>query len=473
MRLAFALAVPALSAALTLAAVPAAQSGPWTDGELLVRSVGPAPGSQNQTIYRVDPNTGHGEALIDSFYWAGWAGSLVFDPYRDGLLCNMGLPPDSVFLEKLWLVAADGSATVIPGFTDQRLRALTPIGDGRVYFQYDQGDPTWKIHYLDASDNVQTLMDSSGVLPLSFSVEHMLYHAPTNSLLASNSGWWSSNDCVPGESGVFRIPLSPDGSQVAGPIVCSSIVTGISNDIISMDYLPGGDVLLCMAGSQFFHDTLRRLNPNTLTNTLWASPTPADINGAVWSSRIGKAVVLDDATNVLRMYSPGQTGNGLVMATDFPVSPFTTGFSPVETLGEVDLNGPGCIGTSLSLGPGLAGAGGLTPSLSTSGCPDVGVPFSIEIESVRGGASGWLALGFAQGALPILGGTLYVTPVASLVPVSVGGAPAAPGAGALSLPVIFSSPALAGLNLYFQGLFIDPAAAQFVSMTNGLLISIG
>ena len=473
MHASFAPALSALSAALLLVVAPAAQSGPWTDGELLVRSVGPAPGSQVQTIYRVSPETGHGEALIDSFYWAGSAGSLVFDSYRNGLLCNMGLPPDSIFLYKLWLVAADGSATVIPGFTGEFLRAITPIGDGRVYYQRNLSNPNWEIEYLDANDVIHTLMDSSGLAPLSFAVEHMLFHAPTNSLLATTSGGWSSNDCVPNESSVFRIPLSSDGSQVAGPIVCASVVTGHNNEVMSLDYLPGGDVLLTMAGGQYFDDTLRRVNPLTLTNTLWASPDPADINGAVWSSRIGRAVLLDDKSNDLRLYSPGESGYGTILATDFPVSPNTTGFSPVETLGEVDLNGPGCIGTSLGIGPGLVGSGNFVPSLSTSGCPDVGSGFTINFESVLGGASGWMALGFASGATPLLGGTLYVDPVVSLIPITAGGTPATAGAGSLSIPVTFTAPALAGLTFYLQGLFLDPSAVQFLSMTNGLLISIG
>ena len=145
MRLPFASVFPAFSALLLLAPAPAAQSGPWTDGELLVRSVGPAPGSQVQTIYRVNPDTGHGEALVDGFYWGGWAGSMAFDSYRNGVLCNMGLPPDNIFLFKLWLVASDGSATAIPGFTGVTLRAITPIGDGRIYYQRHQGNPNWEI----------------------------------------------------------------------------------------------------------------------------------------------------------------------------------------------------------------------------------------------------------------------------------------------------------------------------------------
>jgi hypothetical protein len=464
----FALYVP-LATLLLIAPAPA-QTGPWTDGELVVRSV--LPSSQTQAIYRIAPETGHGVELVSGFYWGGWAGSMVFDPYRDALLTSMSLPPDPYWREELWVVSHDGSTVVIPGFTDVPLRALAPIGDGRVYFQRHQGNPNWEVEYLDASNQVHTLMDDTGAVPFSFSVEHMLYHAPTNSLIATNSGWWSPNDCVTGLSSVFRIPLSPDGSQVAGPVTCAS-VAGVSNNIMSMDYLPGGDILLNMAGSQYFDDTLRRLDPLTLATTIWAQPGPPDLNGAVWSARIGRAVVLDDGANVLRAYLPGQAGGGTVISADVPVSPGTSGYSPAETMTRVDLNGPGCVGTSHAFGTGVAGKGGFVPSLGAVGCPDIGKPFSLSIDDVVGGGVGALAVGFTAGAVPIAGGTLYVVPISSQLPVVAGGDPDAAGAGSYSMPLLFPDPAFAGFTVYLQAGFFDAGAVQGISLSNGLLLSIG
>ena len=461
--------IPTLLILSAAVATLPAQTGPWTDGELLVRSVLPA--SQTQAIYRIAPETGNGAVLISGFYWGGWAGSMAFDSYRNGMLANMGMPP-SIFSWKLWLISYDGTAVSIPGFTGELLRAITPIGDGRVYYQRHQNNATWEVQYLDAANVIHTLMDQTGTAPLSFAAEHMLYHAPSNSLIATSSGWWNTNPCVPTESSVFRIPLSIDGSQVAGPIACAS-VAGVGNNIMSLDYLPGGDILLTLAGSQYWHETLRRLNPVTLQTSIWAQPGPPDINGGVWSGRRGSAIILDDTANVLRAYGPGQSGNGVEIPSNVPVSPNTSGYSPVETMIEVDTNGPGCIGTSLAYGTGLAGTGTVVPTIGTVGCPDLFTPFTISIDNVVGGAPGYLAVGFAPAVIPAAGGFIYLWPIELLLDISVGGTPNVPGAGNVGLPVYLGDPALAGFNFYLQAAFLDAGAIQGLSLTNGLLLSIG
>ena len=86
---------------------------------------------------------------------------------------------------------------------------------------------------------------------------------------------------------------------------------------------------------------------------------------------------------------------------------------------------------------------------------------------------GALGVGFSAGAVPIYGGTLYVDPVAGFLPVTVSGALGVAGAGSLNIPLLFSSPAVAGLVFYVQGGFVDPTAGQGVSCSNAVLVEIG
>src|SRR5688572_9542242 len=148
------------------------QVGPWTDGEILVRTTLQPSGSS--AIVRVIPETGATAVLTIPQYWGGWAGSMVFDSYRGGLLSNMSLAPDSTFFFRLWLVSHDGTSAAMPGFTGS-LRALASAGDGRVFFvrHTGPGQGLTDVEYFDANNVIQTLMQSDGVTPFQADVEHL------------------------------------------------------------------------------------------------------------------------------------------------------------------------------------------------------------------------------------------------------------------------------------------------------------
>ena len=461
------------SAALSLlAAAPAlAQTGPWKDGELLVGTSKPVTGAT--VIYRIDPATGHGAELLTGYYPVGYTQQFSYDPYRAAVLANVNLPPDPYWYGRLWKIAPNGAAVPIPALDGKSLRAITPIGDGRVYLQ--ENFSAWvagPLQYLDANDALHTVMDASGTAPFQFAVEHLVYHAPTNALVATTSNWWSYNDCAPSGASVFRIPLSADGSQVAGPITCNSYASS-NEEIMSLDYLPGGKLLMTVASGAFFSgEKLVTVDPVTLAIAPWAVQPVGDVNGGYWSAKIGKAIVLDDGSNVLRTYTAGSTGPGPVLATDVPVSDFTSGYAPTDSMWELDVLGPACQGYADVYGAGLAGKGGIVPVITAAGCPDVGSPFSIAIASGLGGTSGILALGPAPASIPLFGGTIHGSPAASF-PIALGGAPGVAGAGSLAIPVTIADPAMAGVATFLQAGLIDVAAPQLVSLTSGLQIVIG
>ena len=301
----------------------------------------------------------------------------------------------------------------------------------------------------------------------------MLYHRPTNSLLATTSGWWSTNDCTPTASSIFRIPLSPSGGRVASPPICNSIATN-SQEIMSIDELPDGSILMNLASGTLpvYPHLLLRVDPVTLNTTPFASPSVGDLNGGYYCAAIGRAVVLDDAADVLRTYGSGGSGTGQVLATTHAVSPTTTGYSPQETMWRVERNGPACTGAVNLYGAGLAGTGSIVPTLSVAGCPRIGTSFTVAANQLLGGSIGVLIAG-SPASIPAFGGTLLVFPIQATILLAASGAPGTPGVGIAGLPVQVQQPSLAGTSIWLQAAFLDAATPAGWSLTNGLQVVLG
>lgn len=439
----------------------------WVDGELIVQA--PLP-STALALIRVDPATGNSSILVSGHGRVGHAGACAFDPYRNALIANISLPPDPYGLGKLWALQSDGTGSSLGGLSGVTLRGICSAGDGRIFYQVHNG--TNAIQWIDAANAVHTLLDASGTAPFLFSYEHAVWHPTTNSLLVTNSGWWSTNHCGPASCSIFRIPLSPDGSRVAGAPLCASFATG-NNEVMGLDYMPGGDLLVTVADGAFTGTPkLVRINPVTLAVSPFATPQMGNLDGGCYSATIGRAIVLDDGANVLRTFAPGQSGIGAVLSTTMPVGDFTSGYSPSENVWEIDLNGPSCQGLALSYGAGLAGTGGIVPSLAVVGCPDSNQPFSIVVDHLVGGTIGLLVFGGAPASFPAFGGTIHAVPESSFVLLGTGAVGVA-GAGSATLPVTITDPALVGVPVFLQGAFLDDGAIEDWSLTNGLQLVIG
>lgn len=446
----------------------AAAVAQYADGELIVR-VGTAGGGSCSYI-RVDPVTGNATTLLASAYPNGYSGSAVYDSFRDVMLINTSLPPDPYWLGRLYAVQADGSATAIAATGPGTVRGLCSVGDGRVFYQVH---PTPEIRWLDANNQVHTLLDAAGSAPFQFEIEHLIYHAPSNALIATTSGWWSSNDCSTGCS-VFRIPLSNDGSRVGGAVACTSVASD-NQEIMSLDFMPGGQLLMCLAnGTPGFMPLLLTVDPMTLALGTYANTQLHDLDGAVYSTLAGGAIVLDDGANVLRRFTPGtQPSLGSVIPTTLPVSAITSGYSPAENLWEVDRNGPACQGLGAPYGTGLAGLGGYVPTLGAVGCPDRSTPWSLSVNATVGGTFGLLAIGDGPANLPLLGGALLIFPVTGTFVFATSGVPGMPGVGGYNLPLLLTDPALVGISFWFQAALLDAAGVQGFSLSNGLQVVIG
>ncbi|HVS18439.1 MAG TPA: hypothetical protein VMT18_07560 [Planctomycetota bacterium] len=188
---------------------------------------------------------------------------MAFDAYRGGYVTSMALASDTPGALKIRLLRHDGSAEHLPGFEGKTLNAFCATGDGRIYFQEQPptfSDP-YPIRWIDEHGAGYTLLDATGTAPLDFQVEHMVYHQPSNSLVATTSNFWSANHCTSIGPSAFRVPLSADGTKVDGPIVCASFASSW-HYVVSIDELPSGNLLLVTGtGALGPVDRMIELNP--------------------------------------------------------------------------------------------------------------------------------------------------------------------------------------------------------------------
>ncbi len=118
-------------------------------------------------------------------------------------------------------------------------------------------------------------------------------------------------------------------------------------------------------------------------------------------------------------------------------------------------------------GSGLAGSNGLVPQLDSGGRQSqIGsVDFALEFRSGLPNSLAYLAYGPASATLPLLGGTLLVSPNVVL-PVNLD------VLGAATLPApLPNDPGLVGSSLYAQGFVVDGGAPENFSITRGLQLT--
>ena len=126
----------------------------------------------------------------------------------------------------------------------------------------------------------------------------------------------------------------------------------------------------------------------------------------------------------------------------------------------------------LKFGVPTAGSGGILPTVQTVDGPSVS-GWSITINNVLGGASGFLWVGFAMKDQLAFGGHFYIdlsSPYV-LAPLLFGGTPGLAGDGSVTINSVDVS-SYAPLTLFLQGTMIDAGAPKGVSMTKGIQMDI-
>ena len=470
-----------LFAALACPAL-AAQGGGFTSGQLYLYDPNVAGTSPiDGAILRIDLGAAHSEVTVDTFYTPHLQGALAFDPYRQRLVFfgSAILPTDDA---RLWCVDAAGNLTDT-GLHDGLYASLAPTGDGRIYMHaHGAGSDTKPFVWLDANNELQTLMDETGLLPFlleanAFSdVTGMIWDEGTHSLFVASDGGAPCFGGATGKANVHKLPLSADGTRVEGPIGCVQIEISASGETpAGWSHGPAGQLLLVIdTNSNDKEPRLQLVDPVTLATSIFARPGPyigaAATNAGTWSTTLAKAVVLDTLNDKLRAFETGQVGDGVVLPL---FGPLTTSALSGETATLIEIPDTACDGAWLPFGKGLAGTNGLVPRLIGSGCPQPGATIQLAIDRALGGAIGQLFIGLAQTSLPLKGGSFLVDSVLIDASLIAGGTVGAPGEGALLLPATLpSDPALQGFAVVMQAGFQDAGAAKKISLTGGVQMEI-
>ncbi len=135
---------------------------------------------------------------------------------------------------------------------------------------------------------------------------------------------------------------------------------------------------------------------------------------------------------------------------------------------------PPAIGGFTTYGSGTAGTGGLVPTATLSGSPNLDDDVTLTIGNGRGGAAALLILGFARASTPFVGGQLLVATPWVIVPLVLDGTPGASGDGDVVVTdTLPADPALVGVIVDFQAVIADPAALQKLALSNGAEMTIG
>ncbi len=454
-----------------------AQSSGFTPGDLYLYS--PAIQGSSSTsgaILRIDPATGNSTMLVDLDSTLSAAQCIAYDPYRNrlvfnGVIAGIGGPTAT------WLVDGNGALQKL-GYDGKPLRTFAPSGDGKIYLLDDSDNTAW-IEYLDAANVRHPLLPDVGLDPFTingnfgFDVRAMLYDPASHCLfIASYSA--ASVACTggnPADVNVRRIPLDSAGTQVIGPVTCNQFAvdpSGPGEIPVGLTLGPNGQLLLVVdTNSNAQQSRMIAIDRTTLAMSPFAAngyAGAAATNAGTWSTTLGKAVILDTANDVLRAFGSGETGAGSVIVTTLPVSS-AGGTGEVATLIEIPVDP--CAGAFVAYGAGLAGSGGAVPSLAGGGCPEPGAAVSVTLSNVLGGAGGVFCIGFAPGAIPLLGGTFLIGGAVTAVPLTM------PGSGFATLPGLLPNDVhLLGIDVYLQAVFADPGAVLGASLTNGAKMEI-
>lgn len=131
-------------------------------------------------------------------------------------------------------------------------------------------------------------------------------------------------------------------------------------------------------------------------------------------------------------------------------------------------------GHGVHYGSGLAGSGGLIPTVASIGSPPrlgaIGV--TIEIANALGGATAYFTLAVQPSNVPYKGGTILAAPSAAILvffPLPLSGPVGVAGAGSVQLvDDIPDDPTIDGVHLYLQAIVGDPGATKKLAFTDGL-----
>lgn len=426
----------------------------------------PGGGASFRGLVRIDPATGATQVLLAGLGAVEYP-TLAFDPFRDRLLLSATIGA----IGGLWAVDAAGAAQnlltngVNGSGPAQGYRGIAPAGDGRVYLSSSKPGERAFVQWIDATGALHTLLDETGATPFAFDdalgsyTVELLYHAPTNSLVAATSP--GELPCPTGSAGInlYRLPISADGSRLSAPALCvrhqaSPSPTEPDQLQGSLSHGPDGMVLFGVWNNGGLFSQAALLDPATMQSSLFSSASPSP-HATTFSRTRGRAVVLNTGLNTLAYYGPGQAAPGQVFATSG-----VSGGGSGEKASLVEINGAWSNSGFTTFTDEIALSTGGTQVLAL----DVDDQLAGATYVVLGSLDGWFP-GFGAGPanvpLNVDAYTLHTLYEPNTFPLS--SSFGALGAGGQSQTSFFlpplNLPGLAGLRFYHAAVVLGPSLA--------------
>lgn len=314
--------VPALRILTATALVLPSSSQSFVPGDVYVQAYASPSGG---ILARFERAT---ETTTPAFAIPGGAsiglGTMAWDPSRKALVLMLSV--DGIGAPSLVALRADGSIEDLTGPIGAHY-GLSPAKNGLIYC-WTIGN---HIQYVEPDGSLHELLDASTGLPfahdpgIGIGNDVLGYHAPSHSLYTALSRG-SSHPCNGGTPGIIvsRLPLSPDGTAVVGPVQCTLLTMppqGGNGFPVAWISLPSGRPALATTGTLVSTASAPRifeLDPDTLDLTTFASPGGytgvALVNAACWSWAEKRVLTLDPWADALHGFAKGQSGAGVVHA---------------------------------------------------------------------------------------------------------------------------------------------------------------
>lgn len=211
----------------------------FDEGDIYIRRFGPI----GPRLERIDPITGC-SSLLTELTDAG--SGYGYDPYRDRLVLLDGVQ------NELHLYSHTGQLTIVPYDWVASEVGVAPAGDGRTFL----GSLDGRLAALDFCGLATEVQDETGTAPFTLpsagpaAYEAMLYDRDQHWLYAASGGTVAQ---------VHRIPLTPDGSQLAGPVETVVFDLGVGCNVTGLSRGPAGTLLLSV------DDNVGDLRPRLVT----------------------------------------------------------------------------------------------------------------------------------------------------------------------------------------------------------------
>src|SRR5262245_11995580 len=358
-----------LSLALLAAAARAQEFQPgdlWiiSQGIQINTGTGITPG-----ISRVDATAGSAQIVVPVS--STMQAHSTFDRYRNAIVTSFTIGATIPSFE-LRAVKADGTHTSL-GAPASGLTGVASANDGRIYY-FAQSLFPHCIRYIDAANVVHPLLDVTGTVPFAPSMSNferaMYFDAETNSLFLGSLSFGPCGTTLP-TAVLLKIPLSADGTRVAGPVQSASIcITSTASDskIVNFSEGPAGTLFVVLDDNlNESHGRMVVVDKTTLAYSIYASNGPytgaAATVAGVYSHKLGCAVIDDGFDARLRKYTLGESGLGVTWFTGDGLS-----LHADASMNEIPLD----LATGLApYGTGTPGCKG-AQALYASGTPQVG-----------------------------------------------------------------------------------------------------